>query len=59
MEILSLHPGVTLDQVQANTGFDLSARDPLETTTPPSESERRILRDEVYPHRYVIGRGQM
>src|SRR5947199_9103818 len=32
MHILSLHPGVTLEQVQANTGFELSGRDPLETT---------------------------
>src|SRR5438034_8327242 len=29
MQILSLHPGVTFDQVQANTGFELSRREPL------------------------------
>jgi glutaconate CoA-transferase subunit B len=59
MEILSLHPGISRDQVQANTGFELGAREPLQTTTPPSERELRILRDEVDPHRYVIGRGQL
>jgi glutaconate CoA-transferase subunit B len=56
MEVLSLHPGVTFDQVQAGTGFELTRRDPLAVTTPPSELELRILREEVDPHRYVIGR---
>ncbi len=59
MEIVSLHPGVTLEQVHANTGFELGCRDPLETTTPPSEAELCILREEVDPHRYVIGRAEI
>jgi glutaconate CoA-transferase subunit B len=57
MLVLSLHPGVTLEQVRANTGFDLEVREPLEITAPPTDLELRILRDEVDPHRYVIGRG--
>src|SRR6478609_1552290 len=56
MEVLSLHPGVNLEQVQANTGFTIDARQPLLTTAPPSETELRILRDEVDPFRYIIGR---
>src|SRR6202521_5688771 len=59
MEILSLHPGVAAEQVQANTGFELHRREPLRTTTPPSQVELHILRAEVDPHRYVIGRGQI
>jgi glutaconate CoA-transferase, subunit B len=59
MEIFSLHPGISCEQVQANTGFDLGCRDSLETTVPPSEIELRILREEVDPHRYVIGRGEI
>jgi glutaconate CoA-transferase subunit B len=59
MEILSLHPGISRDQVQENTAFELGSREPLQTTTPPSERELKILRDEVDPHRYVIGRGQL
>src|SRR5712671_5658793 len=46
MEIHNLHPGVTLDQVQANSGFELGCREPLQTTPPPSELELRILRAE-------------
>ena len=58
MEILSMHPGTTLEQVQANTGFELTAREPLLTTPIPSETELHILRDEVDPFRYIIGRGK-
>jgi glutaconate CoA-transferase, subunit B len=56
MEVLSLHPGITLEQVQANTGFAIAAREPLLTTAPPSEQELCILREEVDPFRYIIGR---
>ena len=56
MEIHSLHPGVTLTQVRDATGFELGVREPLETTVPPSDVELRILREEVDPHRYIIGR---
>src|SRR6516164_4993907 len=56
MEVLSLHPGVGLDRVRQATGFELGVKEPLATTLPPSEHELDILRDEVDPHRYVIGR---
>ncbi len=56
MEIHSLHPGVTLDQVRKATGFELGVNEPLTTTAPPRELELQILREEVDPHRYVIGR---
>ena len=56
MEIHGLHPGVTLDQVRLATGFDLAAREPLETTSPPTPTELAILREEVDPHRFIIGR---
>lgn len=57
MQVRSLHPGVTREQVQAATGFALSYADPLAETQAPTESELRILREEVDPLRYVIGRG--
>ena len=56
MEVVSLHPGVTLEQVQANTAFELGAREPLQTTEPPTDVELRVLREEVDPHRYLLGR---
>jgi glutaconate CoA-transferase subunit B len=56
MEIRSLHPGVTLDKVRQSTGFELTVREPLDTTAPPTEQELHILRTEVDPYRYIIGR---
>ncbi len=56
MEIHSLHPGVTLAQVRAATGFELGVREPLAVTQPPTPAELLLLREEVDPHRYVIGR---
>jgi glutaconate CoA-transferase subunit B len=56
MEIRSLHPGVTLDQVRQATGFEVGVHQPLETTLAPSDKELYILRSEVDPHRYIIDR---
>jgi glutaconate CoA-transferase subunit B len=56
MQVLSLHPGVELDQVRRATEFELGLADTLATTAPPTELELSILREEVDPHRYVIGR---
>jgi glutaconate CoA-transferase subunit B len=56
MEVLSLHPGVTQEQVRAATGFFLTFHEALATTEPPTARELEILRDEVDPHRYIIGR---
>jgi glutaconate CoA-transferase subunit B len=56
MQIESLHPGVTMEQVQDHTGFALLRAADVELTEPPREEELRILRREVDPYRYVIGR---
>jgi glutaconate CoA-transferase subunit B len=56
MQVLSLHPGVTLEQVRAATGFELGVRDPLAVTEPPTPAELLLLREDIDPHRYVIGR---
>ncbi len=45
MQIIALHPGVTIDQVQANTGFELEVAAEVETTTePPTVQELAVLR---------------
>src|SRR5437868_13207690 len=47
MEVLSLHPGVELEQVRAATAFELGVHEPPATTQPPTELELCILREEV------------
>ena len=56
MEVQSLHPGMTLKRVQEQTGFELLATAEIGQTEPPREEELRILRQEVDPYRYIIGR---
>ncbi len=56
MRVESLHPGVTFEQVQENCGFELLKADNLEITPPPTGEELRILREEVDPEGYIIGR---
>ena len=52
MKVLALHPGVTIEEVQDNTGFRLLVADALATTEPPSERELAVLRhldpDKLY-----------
>lgn len=56
MEVESLHPGVTIENVIENTGFELLIKKDLQTTEPPDRETLRILREQVDPHRYIIGR---
>jgi glutaconate CoA-transferase subunit B len=56
MLVLSLHPGIPLEQVQGSTGFELGVAESLGTTRTPSEHELDLLRSEIDPHRYLLGR---
>jgi glutaconate CoA-transferase, subunit B len=56
MMVLSLHPGVSLAQVQAATSFKLEVAEALTVTPAPEAEELRLLREEVDPHRYLLGR---
>jgi glutaconate CoA-transferase subunit B len=56
MRIESLHPGVSVEQVQENCGFELLQAKKLEITPPPTATELRVLREEVDPDGYIIGR---
>jgi glutaconate CoA-transferase subunit B len=56
MQLESLHPGVDLDRVRQNTGFELLVKVPLAVTPEPPAAHLAILREQVDPHRYIIGR---
>src|SRR5262245_13030176 len=56
MRVLSLHPGVSLEQVQAATGFRLEEPDAIAQTAPPTDAELCLLREEVDPAGYVLRR---
>ncbi|MDG6929314.1 MAG: 3-oxoadipate--succinyl-CoA transferase subunit B [Nitrososphaerota archaeon] len=45
MRVKKLHPGVTIEDVLENTGFAPLVAEKLETTSPPTERELKILRE--------------
>ena len=45
MRLEALHPGVTVEQVVENTGFELLMPDELSATEPPTEHELAVLRE--------------
>lgn len=47
MRLHSLHPGVTVDEVQSQTGFPLVVPDRVATTPPPTQEELHVLRTRV------------
>jgi len=54
MRLTALHPGVTVDDVQANTGFEVLVSPTLAMTAPPTARELDILRS-LDPKRQFLG----
>ena len=54
MRVEKLHPGVTLDTVRENTGFELLVADQVGITEPPSSDELDMLR-ALDPERRFLG----
>ena len=55
MQLLCLHPGITVEQVQENSAFAIGIPDQISYSAPPSNEEQRILR-EIDPGGWIIGR---
>ena len=49
MTLRTMHPGVTLDDVRANTGWEPRVADDLGETPSPSDEELRLIREELDP----------
>jgi len=49
MRLTSFHPGITVSQVQARTGFELLIAEDIAETPPPSSYELELLRTEIDP----------
>jgi len=52
--LVALHPGVTFEQVQENTGWAIKKAPNCSVTEPPNAEELRILREELDPGRIYI-----
>ena len=49
VSLLSLHPGIRLEELVENTGFPLHIPNDIPTTPLPSAEELRLLREEIDP----------
>jgi acyl CoA:acetate/3-ketoacid CoA transferase beta subunit len=49
MRLRSVHPGATVDEVLANTGFELVVDGEVPVTRTPDEEELRLLREVIDP----------
>lgn len=54
MRLQATFPGVAVQDVIDNTGFDLIVSDTVETIDPPTPEELRTLREEIDPDRLYI-----
>ena len=52
--LAALHPGVTFEEAQANTGWPLKQAEDCPVTETPNAEELRILREELDPQRIYI-----
>jgi glutaconate CoA-transferase subunit B len=54
MRLKATHPGVTVQDVIANTGFELIIPAEVGSNPPPTHEELRLLREEIDPDRFYI-----
>lgn len=54
LQLVAVHPGVTVEQVEEATGWDLRVAPELATIDPPSPDELRVLRHDVDPERVYL-----
>jgi acyl CoA:acetate/3-ketoacid CoA transferase beta subunit len=49
MRLVSVHPGSSVDEIVANTGFELVIPDDVPTSRPPTDAELALLHDVLDP----------
>ncbi len=49
MRLISVHPGVTVEEVKEATGFELALADPVPESRLPSREELRLIREVIDP----------
>ncbi len=56
MILTHVHPGVTVEKVRENTGWDLNVASEVKETDPPTPEELRVMREELDPDGVYLGR---
>ena len=55
MRLVSIHPGITLEDALANMNFQPILSDDLPITEPPTAEQIRLIREEIDPERMYAG----
>jgi acyl CoA:acetate/3-ketoacid CoA transferase beta subunit len=55
LQLLAMHPGVRMEDIREQSSFEILIPEKVDTTLPPTDQERRLLR-EVDPVGIIIGR---
>lgn len=53
MRLRSIHPGVGIDEVVANTGFELVIEGKIPETRSPTDEELRLIREQIDPKGFL------
>jgi len=56
LQLVSLHPGVSLEEVKENSSFEILVPTNVEVSPEPTDEDLRILREEVDPAGIVLGK---
>lgn len=49
MEVLTIHPGVSIDELNKNTSFKLKITQDISETKPPTANELKLIREKIDP----------
>lgn len=49
MEVLTIHPGVSIDELNENTSFKLKIPQDISETKPPTVNELKLIREKIDP----------
>ena len=55
MRVVSLHPGVELDEVRENTGFELAIADDWAETLTPTHEQLKLIDERLDPENQRAG----
>jgi glutaconate CoA-transferase subunit B len=53
-QVISMHPGITVEKLKENTGFDLIIPKDVPITPLPTKEQLRLLREEIDPKRVYL-----
>jgi glutaconate CoA-transferase subunit B len=56
LKLISLHPGVGIDEVKENSQFEILLPEKIETSPEPSDKDLTLLRREIDPAGIVLGK---